>query len=139
MKSKEDDLVLLRKENNELREQAKGDNLEILKMQNIELQKKLEQLYLAMDEKRKSSHLQIPDDTNEINEFLKNNYIMQYFPRVIEAIQHDEYFGNIIPSDVIAYLEANNLITKRGDSTLFFDYTEKGKEFLKAYTNQRVR
>jgi hypothetical protein len=113
-KSKDDEILILRKENELLKNNVNSKDRSLVSS--------------GIDDQNNYS--------NEVQEFLNNNKVIEQFPRVLRAVQGNFRLPNDFPTDVLAYLIGNNIITKKQDK-LTYDFTEKGNKFLLAYSRQR--
>ena len=64
-----------------------------------------------------------------------NQKVLDHFSTIITRIQNNYRFPNDIPTDVLAYLVGNNIIVKNSDKPLY-NFTEKGMQFLLAFSKQ---
>ena len=114
----------------------KSKDAELLAMKNeIErLQQKLKEKANNLDltEKRVQP---FDNYNNEISDFINNNKVMQYFPQVMASIQNGYAFGSV-PTEVIGYLEGYGIIQRKAGSNRVYEFTEKGKLFLRKYSEK---
>ena len=72
-------------------------------------------------------------ENKEMNEFLSNENAISYFEEIANYIQHNWQFDSKkIPDRIASYYIANDLI-KKGNGSGIYDFTEKGKKYLKEY------
>jgi hypothetical protein len=116
---------------------AKDGEISLLRRESEELRRRLTSK-VEISEETMPQVTQNPSDyTEEITEFLQNGIVIQSFPDVIRIIKGNYRFSDKFPSEVMAYLVGNNIISQRPDKPTF-EFTEKGKAFLRAYTKQRI-
>ena len=73
----------------------------------------------------------------EFGEILREKKVMSSLPTLIASIQNDSRPLNV-PFDVLALLEGYGIVTKRSNTPYLYDFTEKGRTFLKAYSKMRL-
>lgn len=114
---------------------SKDDEITLLKRENQELKMRLSQT-------SNSDNLRIPEVIpvtdkfqTETNDFLKNTRAINHFPEVIRTIQGNYKFNDDFDSNVLGYLIGNDIITKKPNGSTY-EFTEKGKAFLRAFTSK---
>ena len=70
----------------------------------------------------------------ELDRFLKNENLTKWFDRISRFVQDQSQMYNNVPNDVQNYYLANDLIERAAKG---YKFTEKGKYFLKHYTNKK--
>jgi hypothetical protein len=120
LRSKEDDIELLKKERDVLMNRLTGPSEE---------------------SDRPKALLQPFSDSYaaEIGEILENGSVMNVFPKVVEYIQGGWAFGESLPADAVGYLVGNDIIAKQGGKGSVYDFTEKGKIFLREYYRRTLK
>lgn len=110
----------------------KDDLITALKNENSELTTRLSEI----SNNRKQIELTDSNsskDKKEMDEFFSNQNAVNHFEEIANYIQHNWQFSNeAIPDRIASYYIAHDLI-KKGSGSGRYDFTEKGKNYLKEY------
>ncbi|MBA4311818.1 MAG: hypothetical protein C0417_04215 [Chlorobiaceae bacterium] len=112
---------------------AKDDEILLLRRETQELKQLLSQGSISLRSTTPQHISLVNDYKDDITEFLNNAKVLERFPEAIDTIKGNFKFSDDYPSDVMAYLIGNEIITRKQDRSTY-EFTEKGKAFLKAYT-----
>ena len=116
----------------------------LMRVKNEELQKlrvENEQLRMLNQnrpvEKRKiTAPIQTSDQRydEDFEEFLSNSEVVSYFPTIMDAVQNSSWITtDLAPGHVLSYYTSNDIITRRDPKESKYDFTAKGKYFVKQF------
>lgn len=117
---------------------SKNEEIELLREQNDALRA---QLSTATPEPTRFSVPAPSPSVNikELEDFFSNQTLVELFPKVVRLIQSNIVFGtDSFPAEVIAYLVSHNIIEKKPGDRAFYEFTPKGTIFLAEFSNRQL-
>lgn len=116
LSSKTEEISLLRKEIDSMREQFKTIN----------------GANLVSDEDKT-----MEEKEEEYWSFMSSPWHDQ-LKKVAETMQRNQNFVQMVGPDVASYFISNDLVARRNDNNVLYDFTNKGKYFLKKYLEDEI-